>query len=340
MSFPIDATLKDVMEERPADYAAPFGLPTDQPVVVLNVDLSTISAATDVALGIGDPLREIADFNFQSGCDPFADYRLYLYNAAFAHHFHVAVRSFLVLLRPKADHPNLTGILTYTAGGTRVEFPYEVIRLWERPVEPFLTGGLGLLPLAVLCAMPPDVSLEQALARVVAEIHRRVKAETSPAEAVKMMTAAYMLTGMRVERAIADQIYEEYGMLEESTTYQGTIEKGRIREAHRILLRQGRTRFGPPDAATETALTSVNDLERLERMTDAVPGCDDVARPASHAVGTAGGYFFSGAATAATALRTSAMRSSVSSPARKAKLFTTFCLTNTSTVTSASRLSL
>jgi hypothetical protein len=51
MSFPIDATLKDIIEEFPTDFAAAFGLPPNQPTVVLNVDLSTISAATDVALG-------------------------------------------------------------------------------------------------------------------------------------------------------------------------------------------------------------------------------------------------------------------------------------------------
>ncbi len=197
MSFPIDATLKDIIEEFPTDFAAAFGLPPNQPTVVLNVDLSTISAATDVALGVGEPLCEIADFNFQSGCDPFVDYRIHLYNAAFAHHFHVAVRTILVLLRPKADHANLTGLLAYAAGETEVQFKYEVVRIWERPVEPFLHGGLGLLPLATLCAMPEDLPFEQALAHVIAEIHRRLQAEAAPSDALKLMTAAFVLTGTR-----------------------------------------------------------------------------------------------------------------------------------------------
>jgi hypothetical protein len=35
-----------------------------------------------------------------------------------------------------------------------------------------------------------------------------------------------------------------------------------------MQLRQGRIRFGPPDEPTTAALRGVNDLERLERMTE------------------------------------------------------------------------
>jgi hypothetical protein len=38
-----------------------FGLPWTLPAVTLNVDLSTLSVATDVAIGYGDPMQEIAD---------------------------------------------------------------------------------------------------------------------------------------------------------------------------------------------------------------------------------------------------------------------------------------
>lgn len=51
--------------------------------------------------------------------------------------------------------------------------------------------------------------------------------------------------------------------------------KGRAEEARALLLRQGRKRFGEPDAATVAALEAIADLPRLERMWDAfleVPG--------------------------------------------------------------------
>ncbi len=43
-----------------------------------------------------------------------------------------------------------------------------------------------------------------------------------------------------------------------------------MEESHRLLLRQGRQRFGPPDAPTEVALRAVRDLDRLDRLADAV----------------------------------------------------------------------
>jgi hypothetical protein len=52
--------------------------------------------------------------------------------------------------------------------------------------------------------------------------------------------------------------------------------------------------------------------------------------------GQVGAHFLTADTTAGRALRTSAIRSGVNSPLRKAKLRTTFCLTDSSTVTSAS----
>jgi hypothetical protein len=37
-----------------------------------------------------------------------------------------------------------------------------------------------------------------------------------------------------------------------------------------ILLKQGRKLLGPPDASVESALTSIQDVERLERMGEAI----------------------------------------------------------------------
>ena len=112
------ATLKEILAPRPEDFAGVFRFPPLKPALPLNVDLSTISAATDVAFGFGAPLQEIVDLNFQSGPDPTLPSRVHLYNAAFHHRYQVPVRSLIVLLRPKADAPNLSGKLTYTCGGT------------------------------------------------------------------------------------------------------------------------------------------------------------------------------------------------------------------------------
>jgi hypothetical protein len=274
MSFPFDATLKDIVRDHAAEFAPVFGLPREGPVTPLNVDLSTLSAATDVALGYGDPLREVVDVNFQSGPDPQIDWRLHLYNAALGNHFHVPVQSLLILLRPAADHPNTTGKRNYGRGATRVQFNYKVIRLWQRPVKPFLRGGLGLLPLAPLCQLPPGLPVEDALADLVRRMGRRLQAEAEPADAKRLVTGAYILTGLRVSYETAGFIFRGVAGMEESSTYQHILQlgeqKGQVRQAQRSLLRQGRQRFGKPAAATEAALAAITDLDRLDRMTDVI----------------------------------------------------------------------
>ena len=44
------------------------------------------------------------------------------------------------------------------------------------------------------------------------------------------------------------------------------IEQGRIDEARRLVLRLGRKNLGPPTKKTVAALTSLDDIDRLERL--------------------------------------------------------------------------
>jgi hypothetical protein len=59
-------------------------------------------------------------------------------------------------------------------------------------------------------------------------------------------------------------------VMHDSSAFEFYEEKGRLEAAHRILIRWGCHRFGPPEAATEAALRAIRDLDRLERMVDAV----------------------------------------------------------------------
>jgi hypothetical protein len=58
--------------------------------------------------------------------------------------------------------------------------------------------------------------------------------------------------------------------MHESTAYDMAVDEGRIDTSHRVLLRLGRKLLGPPDPAAESALRSIQDVERLERMTEAI----------------------------------------------------------------------
>jgi hypothetical protein len=270
MPHRFDATLKEILSPRPEDFASVFHLPRIAPAQPLNVDLSTISAATDVAFGFGTPMQEVVDLNFQSGPDPLVSARLHLYNAAFHLRYQVPVRSVLILLRPKAEASALTGKLAYVCGGKRVEFEYDIVRMWQQSPEPFLHGGLGLLPLATLCRMPEDKPLAQALREVVREIDQRLVQECEHAQAVRLMTAAFILTGLRVKKVELAKIYEGVRVMHESTAYDMAVEEGEVRHCHRVLLQLGRKLLGSPDPSIESALTSIQDVERLDRMIGAI----------------------------------------------------------------------
>jgi hypothetical protein len=84
----------------------------------------------------------------------------------------VPVHSIVILLRPRADRGDLTGTLSYVArpGRGRLDFAFEVIRLWEVPVERLLTSGLGTLPLAVLGQMPTGRTPDEALPEVIGQL--------------------------------------------------------------------------------------------------------------------------------------------------------------------------
>jgi len=64
MPMPFDATLKDLVQSFVHDYEVLMGLSDFSPLTPLNVDLSTLTAATDVALGHGDPPDQVVDINF------------------------------------------------------------------------------------------------------------------------------------------------------------------------------------------------------------------------------------------------------------------------------------
>ena len=64
----------------------------------------------------------------------------------------------LVLLRPAADGPELTGEYQrqFPGRGRNVWFRYDVVRVWELPPDRFLKAGLPLLPLAPVSNVTPE----------------------------------------------------------------------------------------------------------------------------------------------------------------------------------------
>ncbi len=54
--------------------------------------------------------------------------------------------------------------------------------------------------------------------------------------------------------------------MEQSTTYQAIVRRGRAEEARRMLLLLGESKFGPADPTTRAVIESIEDLARLEEL--------------------------------------------------------------------------
>src|SRR5205085_4763282 len=118
----------------------------------LNVDLSTVTAAADLILGLGEPLEEIIQLDFQSSASAWKHADLLVYHALLFAHYRVPVHTVIILLRPEAAHTNLSGAIAYMPRPRRgkMDFAYEPVPLWERPAEELLAADLGVAPLAML----------------------------------------------------------------------------------------------------------------------------------------------------------------------------------------------
>jgi predicted transposase YdaD len=64
--------------------------------------------------------------------------------------------------------------------------------------------------------------------------------------------------------------------MRESVTFQAILEEGReqgreqgrVEELHRMILRQGRVRFGEPDEATQSEIEAIRDTGTLEDLSE------------------------------------------------------------------------
>lgn len=128
--------------------------------------------------------------------------------------------------------------------------------------------------------------MEQALAEVIRRTDERLLREAAPEEAAMLLSAAYVLTGLRVPREMAHHLFQGVRSMRESTTYQAILDEGRqeglqegrqegLQEGEKkgvrqVILRVGRQKIGAPSDAIAAALMGVTDMERLERMADRI----------------------------------------------------------------------
>src|SRR5438876_1884033 len=255
MDRPFDPTLKTLAELSPADWL-PLAKRRRRRVTIEDSDLGTIvSGATDKLFRVHDTPEYLLHLDFEAGhFHSDLPLRLRLYNSVFEYRHRRVVLSVPVLLCPAADSPQWNGLLERSLPG---EVPistlrYEVIRVWEVPVEQLLSGGPGTLALAPISNVP-----EGEVWRVIRRMKKRLSGSKAPRRAADVWAATYVLLGLRYSDEFAHALFEEVLGMEQSATYQAIVRRGRAEEARRMLLLQGETKFGPPDAATQAALESI-----------------------------------------------------------------------------------
>lgn len=271
MAGQFDETLKHLTELSPQDWVVQGGWPA-APAHIIDADIATIAGATDKVIRVAGRPDWLLAVDFQAGHDSLAKLPdLLLYNSALFKRHGLPVRSLLVLLHRGADSPQLTGLYERGFPGELfdVAIRYRVIRVWQVAAEQWLAGGLGLVPLAPL----GDVR-QQDLPTVIARMKQRLEREVPPRQAADLWSAAFILMGTRYERALVQRLMQGVLTMKESVTYQAIIEegeaigeaKGKKEGSRKLILLQGRSKFGDPSAEAEAALNALSDVRQLEKL--------------------------------------------------------------------------
>lgn len=264
MPKPFDATLKELVTAHPVDWLTQLGVPVTAPPEVLSADLSTVSAAADTLIKVGDLVVHI---DLESGPDDLLARRMLLYNVLAHHHTGLPVRTIVVLLRPNAVGAGPAGGVEYApvSGQSDLRFRFETVKAWELPAEDILKAGVGFLPLAVLGKPPPGQTRAQALPGVVDVIAERADREAKPV-AGKLLTAAFVLATMHTSHAVAREVFRKMLDLRELDGYKAILNEGAVEHTRELILKQGAQRLGEPTEKQKDKLDVIDDLERLDRI--------------------------------------------------------------------------
>ena len=196
--------------------------------------------------------------------------------------------STIVLLRWLLTAPDVNGIheRRYRNGDVYDWFRYDIVRIWEQPVEEVLAAGLPVLPLAPVANVEPEKVPEVLMA-----ISERLVRETSPEQAATFWAATKVLMGLRYPKEQVEEFTRGVSAMilgirgiEESSVYQDIFAQGRgqgaamkgamrarLRRRGRRLLRQGRKKLGPPERGNaRRGSPRIGDLDRLNDLLDRI----------------------------------------------------------------------
>ena len=280
---PYDVSVSYLIELDPTGWLEWIGLPANGPVESIETDVGTVLAEVDKVLRVDGPEPWVAHIEIQANRDPRLPAWLLQYFGLLHYRRPERVETTVVLLRPEADGPELTGryVPQDGSGPTRATFEYHVVRLWERPAEELLNGGLGISPLA------PLASVDQAqLTRIMVQVYERFQQETDASTASELRNVLLLLLNLRYDEDEVRAMLVDLDDIRDTPVYrviaamgreegreQGRAEgraegreEGRIAEARRLLIEIGTEKLGAPDDATAATITAVGDITTLERL--------------------------------------------------------------------------
>jgi predicted transposase YdaD len=202
------------------------------------------------------------------------------------------------LLRPVAAGTELSGTYEQRVrhGDVYDWFRYDIVRVWEQPLENVLSAGLPVLPLAPVSRVEAEEVPE-----VLVAISKRFISETSPEQAATLWAATKVLMGLRYSsekveemvRGVSAMILGIRG-IEESSVYldifakgeakglveglaEGRVEgraegflEGRIEEARQAVLQLGRKKIGQPGESVCAVIATITDIDRLNSLLERI----------------------------------------------------------------------
>jgi predicted transposase YdaD len=232
MKKSFDATMRKLLEVDPAAWLRFLHVPLSNPdgVRVIDSNVSTITAEADKVLWVDEQEPWIEHVELQAGRDIELSDRVHHYNTSLGRSHQVPVHTTIILLRPAADGPDVNGTYErrYRNGDVYDWFRYDVVRIWQQPVEEVLASGLPVLPLAPVANVEPEQ-----VPKVLLAISERLVRETSPEQAATFWAATKVMMGLRYpkeqveefERGVSAMILGVRG-IEESSVYQDIFAKG------------------------------------------------------------------------------------------------------------------
>lgn len=175
----------------------------------------------------------------------------------------------LALYLQRGDRATFPDRLLVRAGSMETELRFTAIRLWEH-TERIRSGELPeLAPLLLLCEAPPSIEI---VAEEVTLIHA---SGLSQATQTELLGLAFLVATRHFTRELLQPIFEEdwsmvqgLDIIEDMMRDSGKIAEWEARVLRETLIRQGRKRFGEPDATVVQALEAITSVEALQQLAE------------------------------------------------------------------------